>query len=94
MKIKEYLKDNVLLCDGAMGTYYSLITENDVQYCELGNINNKEVIKKIHQEYIEAGAKLIRTNTFSANKIALEKTREEIKEIIVSGIDIARESAE
>lgn len=93
MKIKEYLKDNLLLCDGAMGTYYSLITENDVQYCELGNINNKEVIKKIHQEYIEAGAKLIRTNTFSANTIALEKTREEIKEIIVSGIDIAREAA-
>ena len=55
----------MLISDGAMGTYYSELTGNDVSYCEFGNLNDKETIKKIHSEYIEAGAKLIRTNTFS-----------------------------
>ena len=65
--IKEYLKDNILICDGAMGTYYSELSGNDISYCEFGNLNDRDLIKKIHCNYIEAGAKLIRTNTFSAN---------------------------
>ena len=89
--LKEYLKDNVLICDGAMGTYYSEITGNDAEYCEFANINNEEVIKRIHSEYIEAGAKLIRTNTFSANALTLEISREKVKEIITKGINIAKE---
>ena len=83
--LKEYLKDNVLICDGAMGTYYSEITGNDAEYCEFANINNEEVIKRIHSEYIEAGAKLIRTNTFSANALTLEISREKVKKIITKG---------
>lgn len=90
--IKEYLKDKLLICDGAMGTYYSEITGNDIEYCEFANINNKEVIKNIHNEYIEAGAKLIRTNTFSANTFTLGISREELKNVIKSGIDIAKEA--
>ena len=79
--IKEYLKNNILICDGAMGTYYSEITGNDAEYCEFANIHNKEVIKSIHSEYIEAGAKLIRTNTFSANTLTLQVSREKVREI-------------
>lgn len=92
--IKEYLKNNILICDGAMGTYYSEITGNDAEYCEFANINNKEVIKRIHSEYIEAGAKLIRTNTFSANTLTLQVSREKVREIIKNGIEIAKEATE
>lgn len=91
--IKEYLKEKVLICDGAMGTYYSEITGNDISYCEFANLNDKNTIKSIHDEYIEAGAKLIRTNTFSANTYALEVTRNKLKEIIYAGIDIAKSCA-
>ena len=91
--IKEYLKNNVLISDGAMGTYYSELTGNDVSYCEFGNLNDKETIKKIHSEYIEAGAKLIRTNTFSANICDLGVSKERLKDIIKSGINIAKEAA-
>jgi methionine synthase / methylenetetrahydrofolate reductase(NADPH) len=91
--IKEYLKNNVLISDGAMGTYYSELTGNDVSYCEFGNLNDKETIKKIHSEYIEAGAKLIRTNTFSANIYDLGVSKERLKDIIKSGINIAKESS-
>ncbi|MCI1577694.1 bifunctional homocysteine S-methyltransferase/methylenetetrahydrofolate reductase [Clostridium beijerinckii] len=89
--IKELLKDNILICDGAMGTYYSEITGNDVSYCEFGNLNDKETIKRIHKEYIEAGAKLIRTNTFSANTYDLGVSLETLMDIIKSGINLAKE---
>lgn len=90
--IKEYIKDNILICDGAMGTYYSELTGNDVSYCEFANLNERELIKKIHCDYIEAGAKLIRTNTFSANSHDLSVSKDELKKIIATGIDIAREA--
>jgi len=92
--IKEYLKNNVLISDGAMGTYYSELTESDVSYCEFGNLNNKDTIKKIHDEYIEAGAKLIRTNTFSANTYNLGVSLEILSDIIKSGINIAKEATQ
>lgn len=92
--IREYLKNNILICDGAMGTYYSELTGNDITYCEFGNINNKDIIKKIHEEYINAGAKLIRTNTFSANRYDLGISFDKLKDIITSGINIAKEVTE
>lgn len=90
--IKEYLKSNILLCDGAMGTYYSEITGNDESYCELANLNDGDTIKYIHNKYIEAGAKLIRTNTFSANTRDLGVSTEELTNIIKAGINIAKEA--
>ncbi|OOM70473.1 bifunctional homocysteine S-methyltransferase/5,10-methylenetetrahydrofolate reductase [Clostridium puniceum] len=92
--IKEYLKNNVIISDGAMGTYYSELTGNDVSYCEFANLNDKETIKKIHTEYIDAGAKLIRTNTFSANIYDLGVSKERLKDIINSGINIAKEATQ
>lgn len=90
--IREFLKNNILICDGAMGTYYSEITGNDVSYCEFGNLNDKDTIRSIHEEYINAGAKLIRTNTFSANTKELGISRQTLKDIIESGIHIAKEA--
>jgi homocysteine S-methyltransferase len=89
--IKDYLQNNVLIFDGAMGTYYSEITGNDVSYCEFANLNDRDTIKKIHNEYIKAGAKLIRTNTFSANTYDLGVSLDKLKDIIKSGVDIAKE---
>lgn len=92
--INEYLKNNILICDGAMGTYYSELSGNDISYCEFANLNNRTIIKKIHCEYIEAGAKLIRTNTFSANTYDLGITRKELKNIISEGVNIAKEAVD
>ena len=92
--IKEYLKHKILICDGAMGTYYSELTGNDVSYCEFANLSDKDTILKIHNEYINAGAKLIRTNTFSANTYDLGVSKSRLKEIICFGIDIAKEATQ
>ena len=71
-----------------MGTYYSEITGNDVSYCEFANLNDKNTIKKIHSKYIEAGAKLIRTNTFSANIYDLGVTHKALKAVSYTHLHI------
>ena len=89
--IIDYIKNNILITDGAMGTYYSELTQDKVFSCEFGNLNKPEVIKNIHNSYIDAGAKLIRTNTFSANTMNLNVPREKVREIIQAGFNIAKE---
>ncbi|MHC1684057.1 MAG: bifunctional homocysteine S-methyltransferase/methylenetetrahydrofolate reductase [Clostridiaceae bacterium] len=91
--IFEYLKNNILITDGAMGTYYSHLTKDSSSFCELANVNDPEIIKNIHLEYINSGAKLIRTNTFSANSITLDVSRELAKDIIKQGYEIAKDAA-
>lgn len=56
-------------------------------------MENPKIISEIHNKYIVAGSKLIRTNTFSANSITLNTTREAIKQIIARAIEIASASA-
>lgn len=92
--LREYLLENVLLTDGAMGTYYSEITGDNISKCEFANINNPSIIEEIHNQYIASGAKLIRTNTFAANSITLGVCRKEVKDIIQEGYKIALKAAE
>lgn len=92
MNIKSYIKDNILLMDGAMGTYYAEVTGGNYTLSEPANLSHPEVIYDIHKAYIESGAKLIRTNTFSANPYTLFRTMSETKKVIRAGIDIARKA--
>ncbi len=66
--IKSYIEENILLIDGAMGTFYASQENDYSNSSEKANIHNPEAIKNIHNAYINAGAKLIRTNTFLANR--------------------------
>lgn len=91
--IKEYLQENILLADGAMGTYYSQITGKDATSPEWANETEPEIIRAIHEEYIQAGARLIRTNTFCANTLALDISRSQAKQLIVKGYEIALQAA-
>ncbi|MCR3761917.1 bifunctional homocysteine S-methyltransferase/methylenetetrahydrofolate reductase [Clostridium felsineum] len=91
--IREYIKNNILVTDGAMGTYYSKITGDYNNFCEFANLNNPKVIFNIHKEYIDAGAKFIRTNTFSANTLTMDISKEELRNIITEGYKIAKKAA-
>lgn len=64
-EINEYLKENILLFDGAMGTYFSTVYEEPSYKCEYANITSPNTIREIHRRYLNAGAKAIKTNTFS-----------------------------
>lgn len=66
MKLTDRLKEGILLMDGAMGTYYHQAFVSELE-AEEANLRHPEQIRAIHREYIEAGAELIRTNTFAVN---------------------------
>jgi methionine synthase I (cobalamin-dependent)/5,10-methylenetetrahydrofolate reductase len=62
---------------------------------EIQNLKNPEIIERIHREYIDAGAEIIQTNTFSANRIRLAQFRLEdrLEEINRRGVEIAKIAA-
>jgi len=93
MKIFDYLKENVLITDGAMGTYYAETVRKPLQNSVLANIYSPGDIEKIHREYIESGSKLIRTNTFQANTHMLDNDIEFVKKVISAGCEIAKKAA-
>lgn len=90
--IRQYLKNNILITDGAMGTYYYEVSGEGSSMSEWANETNKEIIKNIHREYIDAGAKLIRTNTFSINTSSMGISKEKVKQLIKKAYAIALEA--
>ena len=55
MKLNGFLIDNILLMDGAMGTYYQHLQEHSEEIVEAASLSQPEVIQNIHREYLEAG---------------------------------------
>ncbi|HYW79613.1 MAG TPA: homocysteine S-methyltransferase family protein, partial [Thermoguttaceae bacterium] len=93
---QEALQRNVLVFDGAMGTeiYRHHIFTNRC-FDEL-NLGEPGLIRQIHSEYCEAGADVLTTNTFGANRVALGQfgLAEQRREINRAGAQIAREVAD
>ena len=66
--IRQALRERILILDGAMGT---VLQGRGLQgNSELFNLTNPEAITEIHSEYIKAGAEIITTNSFGANRIS------------------------
>ncbi|HUI31562.1 MAG TPA: bifunctional homocysteine S-methyltransferase/methylenetetrahydrofolate reductase [Candidatus Acidoferrales bacterium] len=91
---RERLKDGVIVCDGAMGTLLELY-EYDEKPPEIQNIKNPDIVERAHREYIQAGAEIIETNTFSANRMLLEvyHLADRLNEINKSAVEIAKRAA-
>jgi methionine synthase / methylenetetrahydrofolate reductase(NADPH) len=91
----ERLKQDVLVGDGAMGT---LLYERGIeQQCfEEVNLSHPEEIISIHTEYLLAGADVIQTNTYAANRLKLSKYGLEDKtaEINRRAVALAKQAAE
>ncbi len=98
MKIHDFnerLKHSILIADGAMG---SMLYETvGAQRCfdEL-NVTEPEAVFRVHQAYIEAGAQLIETNTFGANRFKLAPLglADDLQRLNSRGVKIAREARE
>ncbi|WP_343531255.1 methionine synthase [Pedobacter sp.] len=110
MSIREELEKRILIIDGAMGTMIQryTLTEEDFRgerfanhVCDvkgnndLLNITRPDIIKAIHTEYLEAGADIIETNTFSTQRISMaDYQMEELSyELSYEGAKIAKEAA-
>jgi homocysteine S-methyltransferase len=93
--IAEAIASGPLLLDGAMG---SLLYERGVlhtrSYDEL-NLSQPELIRTVHADYVRAGAEIIETNTFGANRIALARhgLAEQAQAINRAAVELARSAA-
>jgi methionine synthase I (cobalamin-dependent)/5,10-methylenetetrahydrofolate reductase len=91
----ERLKDSILISDGAMGSML-YETVGTVRCFDELNALEPEAVFRVHQAYIEAGAQIIETNTFGANrfKLAALGLGEEVQRLNSRGVKIAREARE
>lgn len=111
MDIRQLVTQRILVLDGAIGTMIqgyglresdfrgTLSLQNDIQY--IGNndmlcITRPDIVQDIHRRYLEAGADLIETNTFSAQRISqADYQLEELAyDMALAGTKLAREMAD
>jgi methionine synthase I (cobalamin-dependent)/5,10-methylenetetrahydrofolate reductase len=91
--VDRLFEGGTVLCDGAMGTMlYSCGVFINRCYDEL-NVTQAETVRSVHQQYLQAGAEVIETNTFGANSFRLERfgLRDKVREFNLAGAAIARQ---
>ena len=111
MKLRDNIKDRILILDGAMGTMiqgYNL-TEKDFRgnlellqmlnyqgNNDMLNLSRPDIIEDIHCRYLEAGADIISTNTFSAQRVSQADYHMESfsRDIAFAGAKLARQCAD
>jgi methionine synthase / methylenetetrahydrofolate reductase(NADPH) len=94
--LQTALGRQVLICDGAMGTMLHAAGNSlDRALPEL-NLSNAALVSTIHESYLSAGADVILTNTFGANRLRLadQGFGELVRDINVAGAQIAAQAAE
>ncbi|MGB9839533.1 homocysteine S-methyltransferase family protein [Thermovenabulum sp.] len=89
------INEKVVIFDGAMGTELIKRGLNPGECPELWNIEKPDIIETIHKSYIEAGAEVIETNTFGANRIKLSHfgLSDKVGEINFKAVQIAKKAA-
>ncbi len=98
MKIEDFnerLRDAILVADGAMGSMLYEVLGPQRCLDEL-NVTQAEAVFRVHQIYIEAGAQIIETNTFGANRFKLGQLGlgDRVASFNQRGVKIAREARE
>src|SRR5580698_9037408 len=91
----DAVRQSLLVFDGAMG---SLLYERGIfvtQNFEQLNVTRPDIVRKIHADYLGAGAQVIETNTYGANRFCLERHGlvDEVRAYNLAGARIARETA-
>jgi methionine synthase I (cobalamin-dependent)/5,10-methylenetetrahydrofolate reductase len=95
LDFNERLKNSILIADGAMGSMLHEAVGPQRCFDEL-NSTEPEAVFRVHQAYIEAGAQIIETNTFGANRFKLAHLGlgDEVQRLNSRGVKIAREARE
>jgi methionine synthase / methylenetetrahydrofolate reductase(NADPH) len=91
----QRLKRSVVVADGAMGTMAASLSPHAVESVESLTLSNPDLISDIHRQYVRAGAQIIETNTFGANRVELARYNLEDKtvELNRAAVRLARAEA-
>ncbi len=94
-EFRRQLNSRALIADGAMGTMlYSKGVFINRCYDEL-NLSSPDLVREVHLDYVKAGAEILETNTFGANRMRLAGfgLAEKLRAVNEAGVRIAREAA-
>jgi methionine synthase / methylenetetrahydrofolate reductase(NADPH) len=94
-EFRRFLQENLIVADGAMATLlYQLGLPVGVCYEEL-NLTHPALIRSVHDAYVQAGARLLETNTFGVNREALKRygIEDKLDKILRAGAEICSEAA-
>ncbi len=90
----DAIDDRVLVCDGAMGTmlYAKGVFIN--RCFDALNLTQPDMVAEVHQDYVRAGADVVETNTFGANRVKLRAfgLADKVQEINLEGARLARQA--
>lgn len=92
MDIREILGRRILFFDGGMGTMLQKYGMKAGELPELLNITDPQLVCRIHDEYLAAGADIITTNTFGANPLKSDEMGASVDMIIAAAVGNARKS--
>ncbi|MCB9741902.1 MAG: bifunctional homocysteine S-methyltransferase/methylenetetrahydrofolate reductase [Alphaproteobacteria bacterium] len=95
MDLRSALGQRVLFLDGALGTeFYARGVFINRSYDEL-NLTQPDLVRAVHEDYVRAGADLITTNTFGANRVRLQPfgLEQRAEDIARAGVRLAKEAS-
>lgn len=89
-------QEGPIICDGAMGTMLYSMGVPDGHCFDECNISQPDLVRSVHEAYIKAGADIIETNTYGANRfrLSLFDLGDRVRQINMRGAKIARELRE
>ena len=90
MELREHLKNEFIIFDGAMGTMLQNTGLKTGELPEVLNIKDKDKIVDIHKKYLDAGAMVVTTNTFGSNEIKLTNSGFSVEEVISAAVENAK----
>jgi 5-methyltetrahydrofolate--homocysteine methyltransferase len=109
--LEEILDERIMVLDGSMGALIYALEPSDEQYrgerfadhpfqlkncTEILVLTQPRMIEDIHRAYLEAGADIIETDTFNANRLSLEEfgLEDHVRELNFAAVEIARRAAD
>ena len=92
MLFKDLLDKKTLFFDGAMGTMLQAAGLKPGELPELWNFTHADEVEKIHTAYLNAGADIIKTNTFGANRLKFAGTDIKTADVITQAVKIAQKA--
>lgn len=95
-RFEDYIQGRWIIADGAMATLLHQSGQPIRSCFEELNLSSPELIKSVHSAYLQVGARMIQTNTFSGSRVGLERygLGEQVASINRAAVHVAREAVE